>query len=218
VSAAALHGSKWVAAEQAAVLISNNRRPPKGIRTWSDSVNDDEVTVIKGVTVTSPARTALDIACRYPGDSAVTAIDALARATRLTTAAVLAAAERHPGRRGIRRARATLSLVDPGAESPRESWLRLLLVSQGFPRPTTQIPVYDEFGLLVARFDMGWEELKIAVDYDGDHHRINRDRYYRDIRRAETVANLGWTLIRITADDMEGSILHRVRIALARRT
>jgi hypothetical protein len=130
----------------------------------------------------------------------------------------LAAAERHPGRRGIRRARATLSLVDPGAESPRESWLRLLLVSQGFPRPTTQIPVYDEFGLLVARFDMGWEELKIAVDYDGDHHRINRDRYYRDIRRAETVANLGWTLIRITADDMEGSILHRVRIALARRT
>jgi very-short-patch-repair endonuclease len=64
---------------------------------------------------------------------------------------------------------------------------------------------------------MGWEHLKIAVDYDGDHHRTARGQFYRDIRRAETVANLGWTLIRITANDLEGEILHRVGTAFARR-
>lgn len=217
-SAAALHGAKWVSEQLPAILVSDNRRPPNGIRTWSDSIAESDATVVDGVTVTSPARTAFDIACRYPTETAVAAIDALARAASLTTDAILAVADRHRGRRGIRDARATLNLIDAGAESPRETWLRLLLVAQGFPRPTTQIPVYDEFGVLIARFDLGWESLKIAVDYDGDHHRTTRTQFYRDIRRAETVANLGWTLIRITANDLEGEILHRVHTAFARRT
>lgn len=59
-------------------------------------------------------------------------------------------AKRYHGRRGIRRARIALDLVDPGAESPRETWLRLLLIRAGFPPPQTQIPVYDEYGQLVA--------------------------------------------------------------------
>jgi hypothetical protein len=80
-------------------------------------------------------------------------------------------ADRYRGRRGIRRARIVLGLVDPGAESPKETWLRLLVIRNGFPRPQTQIPVYDEFGALVAVFDLGWEDMKIAMDYEGDHHR-----------------------------------------------
>lgn len=88
-----------------------------------------------------PARTALDIACRYPLDKAVAAIDALARATHLKMADVLLLAERYPGRRGIRNAWRAIDLVDPGAESPGETWLRLLLIRAGFPRPQTQIPV-----------------------------------------------------------------------------
>ncbi len=33
--------------------------------------------------------------------------------------------------------------MDAGAQSPKETWLRLLLIDAGFPRPQTQIPVFD---------------------------------------------------------------------------
>jgi hypothetical protein len=170
LSASALHGAKWVDARQPAQLIYGNRHPPPGIVAWADRVEEDEIMVIDGMKTTNPARTALDLASRYPLGEAVAKVDALARATRLKMADVELVAERYKGRRGIRRAHAALPLVDPGAESPRESWLRLLLIRAGFPPPQTQIPVYDEYGQLVAVLDMGWEHIKVAVDYEGVHH------------------------------------------------
>lgn len=217
-SSAALHGAKWVDHRKSAELLWPNRRPPKGIHTWSDRVDDDEIEVITGIRTTTPPRTALDIACRYPLATAVAAIDALARKTHLKMADVEILADRYRGRRGIRRARNVLGLVDPGAESPKESWLRLLVIRNGFPRPQTQIPVYDEFGALVAVFDLGWEDMKIAMDYEGDHHRIDRRRFNHDIRKAETVAELGWVDIRVTSEDSEGGIVRRLSAAWRRRT
>jgi hypothetical protein len=110
-----------------------------------------------------------------------------------------------------------LGLVDAGAESPRETWLRLLLIRAGFPRPQTQIPVYDEYGLLVAVLDMGWEDIKVAADYEGDHHR-SRLRFNKDIRRHEDVTELGWIDVRVTSQDTEGGIIRRVQAAWERRT
>ena len=212
-SAAAQHGAKWVDHRKPAELLWPNRRPPKGIRTWSDRVEDDEIEVINGIRTTTPARTALDLACRYPLGKAVAAIDALARKTHLKVADVELLAERYKGRRGIRKARSVLDLVDPGAESPQETWLRLQVIRHGFPRPQTQIAVYDEFGALVGVFDLGWEDMKIAMDYEGEHHRIDRRRFNHDIRKAEAVAELGWVDIRVTAEDSEGGIVRRLSAA-----
>lgn len=217
-SAAALHGAKWVDGRLPAQLIWNNRHSPDGIETWSDSVDDDECTSISGMRVTTPARTALDMARRYKLESAVAAVDALARATRLKTADIEALTDKHRGRRGVRKARAAIRLVDAGAESPRETWLRLLLIRAGFPWPASQISVNNEYGVLIAVLDMGWEGLKIAAEYDGDHHRIDRRRFNDDIRRSENLQELGWIHIRVTAADTEGEVLRRVRAAFARRT
>ncbi|PQM49319.1 hypothetical protein C1Y40_00457 [Mycobacterium talmoniae] len=167
--------------------------------------------------VTTPARTALDLACRYPVGRAVAAIDALARATHLKMADVELLAERYPGRRGIRRARIALDLVDPGAESPRETWLRLLLIRAGFPRPQTQIPLYDEYGQLVAVIDLGWEDIKVGVDYEGEHHRTTRREFNKGIRRHETVTGLDWIDVRVTVEDCEAGIIGRVAAAWQRR-
>jgi AbiEi antitoxin C-terminal domain len=217
-SAAALHGARWIDPARPASILDTNRRPTRGVRAWLDSIEDDEVCVIDGMRVTTPARTALDIASRYPVNTAVAAIDALVRATHLKMADVDLLADRYRGRRGIRTARTALGLVDGGAESPRETWLRLLLIRAGFPRPQTQIPVHNEFGVLVAELDMGWGDLKVAAEYEGEHHRTSPDQFNKDIRRYEEVMDAGWIDIRVTARDTEGDIVRRVGAARERRT
>jgi hypothetical protein len=216
-SAAALHGAKWVSDDAPAHVICGNRRPPNGIESWSDGYAEDEVETVQGVVVTTPVRTALDIARRYPFDRAVAAIDGLARATKLKTADVKLLAERYRGRRGIRAALDVLDLVDPGAESPQETRVRLLLIRAGYPRPETQIAVYDEYGQLVGELDMGWRDVMVGVDYEGKHHWENGRRIRRDIRRHDGVTELGWIDIRVTAEDTDGSIRGRVRRAWSRR-
>ena len=216
-SAAALHGANWIDPQAPAELLYDNRHRPPGIRTYADRIADDEILLIGEMAVTTPARAALDLACRNPPDRAVTAIDALANATGLKTADVELIAQRYPARRGLTRARRVLDLVDAGAESPRETWLRLLLVRAGFPAPATQIPVRDEFGQIIARLDIGWEDHKIAAEYDGDHHRTDRRQFNRDIARTETLTAMGWIVIRVTSQDTPGAIVHRVESAFARR-
>ena len=216
-SAAALHGSKWVDPRAPAELLYDNRHSPRALQTYGDQIADDERMLIRGMSVTTPARTALDLACRSPLDRAVAAVDALANATELKMSDVELLIRRYAGRRGIKRARAALDLIDSGSESPRETWLRLLLVRAGLPRPITQIPALDEFGQIIARLDMGWEDVKIAAEYDGDHHRIDRWQFNRDIARTETLTAMGWIVVRVTSLDTAGAIIHRVQSAFARR-
>ena len=216
-SAAALHGAKWVDARRPAEVLWSNRHAPRGVTVWSDSVADDELNVVRGVRVTTPERTALDIACRYPLDRAVAAVDALARATKLKIADVELLAERHKGRRGIRRAREALDLADAGAESPQETRVRLLLIRAGFPRPETQIPVHDDHGGLIGELDMGWRDKMIAVDYEGDHHRRTPWEFNKGIRRHDAVTARGWDDIRVTSADTDGGIVARVWTAWHRR-
>jgi hypothetical protein len=216
-SAAALHGARWIDANRPATIIDTNRRRTPGITVWADEINDDETCLIEGMRVTTPARTALDLARRYPVDAAVEAIDALMRATRLKMPAIEAQARRYPGRRGLKRALTKLDLVDPGAESPPETRLRLLVVRAGFPRPQTQLRVYDQYGALIGEVDMGWRELKIALEYEGDHHRTSRRVFHKDIRRVDALLEQGWIVIRVTSVDTEGGIIRRIEAAWTAR-
>jgi hypothetical protein len=216
-SAAALHGSKWVDGTTTVDLIHENRHRLPGLHTRGDRIGEDEVVMVDGVPVTSPPRTALDLGCWYPTTSGVAAIDSLARATDIKAADVELLAQRYPGRRGIARGRLAISLFDPGAQSPKETWLRLILIQAGLPRPQTQIPVLNEFGTAIAYLDMGWEDAKVAVEYDGDHHRSDRSQYSWDIRRLERLQHHGWIVIRVVAGDRPTDIVRRVSTALSTR-
>ncbi|BBZ72180.1 DUF559 domain-containing protein [Mycobacterium paraseoulense] len=216
-SAAAVHGSKWVDDRRVVELIHTNHHRSSGMQLHRDTVAADEIEVIGGLTVTSPARTALDMGCWYPTMTAVAGIDALAGATEIKAVDVELLARRYAGRRGIARARRAADLFDAGAQSPKESWLRMVLIEAGLPRPQTQIPVLDEFGSVFAYLDMGWEEIKVAVEYDGEQHRSDRRQYTWDVRRLETLECLGWIVVRVVAGDRPGDIIHRVRAARARR-
>ena len=142
--------------------------------------------------------------------------DALMYATPFSVEDVLLLAKRYPGARGLRRLRAVLPIVDGGAASPKETWLRLLLIDAGLPRPVTQIPVVDGWRL-VRMLDMGWEDLKVAAEYDGDQHRTNRKQYVKDIRCQPKLQRLGWIVVRVIAEDREADIIARVGDALTRR-
>jgi very-short-patch-repair endonuclease len=41
--------------------------------------------------------------------------------------------------------------------------------------------------------DMGWEDPKLAVEYDGEQHRLSREQFVRDIERLEYIQRIGWT-------------------------
>ncbi|BCZ25004.1 type IV toxin-antitoxin system AbiEi family antitoxin [Mycobacterium senriense] len=216
-SAAALHGAKWIDPMRRAAIIDTNRRPAEGVEVWEERIDPDEIAVVDGMRVTMPARTAVDLVRRCPHGIAVAAIDALAQAVELKFADVELLVERYKGRRGIRFARAALELVDEGAQSPKETWLRLLLIHAGFPRPQTQIPVRNEWGWAEAYLDMGWEDIKVAVEYDGDQHRSSRAQYIKDIRRLEMLERHGWLVIRVVAEHHPDDIIRRVARARARR-
>lgn len=212
-SASALHRSRWLDPRAPAELIHDNRRPPCGIKTWLDRFEDDEITVVDGDTRDDAGAhgggPGLPVPARYRRDA-----DRRARQrTRLKMADVELLVDRYRGRRGIKNARHVLDLVDGGAESPRETWLRLEVIRGGFPRPQTQIPVHDEYGVLVGVFDMGWEDAMVGLDYEGDQHRTDRRRFNRDIHKSEDVRRLGWTHIRVTAQDGEADILKRIEAA-----
>ncbi|WP_135452791.1 hypothetical protein [Mycobacterium sp. DL99] len=216
-SASAFHGARWIDAGLPAYVINNNnRRPARGIVTWADAIADDEICRVGDIRLTTPARTALDLACKFPEDTAVAAIDALARSARLKVSDIELAAERHSGRKGIKRARAAIALVDPGAESPQETWLRLLVVRAGYPPPQTQYPVCNEYGVVVGEVDLAWPELKIALEYEGRLH-TDLDRLRKDIARVDEMIEMGWIVIRVTRRDGAANVLGRIAKARASR-
>lgn len=219
LAAAALHGSKWIDADTPVELVHGNARTPAGIVVRRDGLLDDEVMMIDGRAVTTPERTAFDLGRRGTLHSAVARLDALACATGIKTDDVLAVAQRHRGARGLRQLETALELMDAGAQSPKETWVRLVLIEAGFPRPQTQIPVQGPNGLPIYYLDMGWEELMLAVEYEGREHQTDRYRYVRDIKRLEFVEReRGWTVLRIVAEDRRADVVNRVGRAYTIRT
>jgi hypothetical protein len=222
-AAAALHGALWVEDFAPIELIYTNCHPPPGVITRRERIGADEITEIGGIAVTTPQRTALDLGRHLPRLAAVIHLDSLARARqtgrggRIDQRSVLALADRYKGARGVKRCRQLLALIDAGAASPKESWLRLLVIEAGFRPPQTQIAVYDETGYVFAYLDMGWKDAKIAVEYDGDQHRADRTQYVKDIRRLKKLEQMGWIVIRVIAEDTPAYTVARVREAFAYR-
>ena len=216
-SAAALLGAEWVDPYEPAELISDRKRPPPLIVTRNETLLAGETTVVSGVPLTSPARTAFDLG-RQPGlVSAVIAIDSLARATGLKVDDVEPLIDTHRGARGMKQLRQVLPLVDAGAESPQETRTRLVLIAGGLPRPETQIVVRNEWNWALARIDMGWRRWLVGVEYDGPQHWTDRHIRAKDIERTAELERRGWRLVRVGADLLRNRpdvIVERARRAL----
>lgn len=217
LSAAAVHGSKWIDAKLPAELIHSSRHATRGIVLHSDRLAGDESCSVLGVAATTPARTAFDLGRRRGLTAAVIRLDALMQATRLTKPDIDQLAARHAGARGIVQLRNTTDLADAGAESPQETRTRLLLTSAGLRPKQTQIEVYDRFAYLVGRIDMGWIDWLVGVEYDGVQHWTDPVQRRRDIDRIAEFEELGWRIVRVSSDMLRyrpTTIVDRTRAAL----
>jgi hypothetical protein len=153
-AAAALYGALWVDAGTPIELIWRSGRPPSGIVVRNERIDADEIVNVDEMPVTSPARTALDLARHLPRDVAVRHLDALARATGVQACDALSLAERYPRARGLRRSEVALNLMDPGAQSPKETWLRLVLVDAGLPYTENADKSYGRYQRGIHRYGL----------------------------------------------------------------
>ncbi|MGV0881351.1 hypothetical protein, partial [Mycolicibacterium sp. XJ883] len=217
VVASALHGAEWVDDRQPIELIWRATRPPRGLVVRNERIADDEITRLGDLSVATPARAAFDIGRYLRLNRAVERLDALMRAEPFSTEDVLLLAKRYRRARGLKTLRRALPLVDGGAASLQETRLRLLFIDAGFPRPTTQIPVYDEKGHLVRILDMGWEDYGVAGEYDGDQHRTDRYQYVKDLRVYPKLERLGWLVSRVIKEDRPDDIIERTYRAMKAR-
>jgi hypothetical protein len=216
VAAAALHGAGWVDVDVPIELIGKNVRPQRGLVVRHELLGRHEITQVRGLPVTTVCRTAFDLGRHLPRQEAVARLDALMRAAPFSVDEVNVLAAQHKRMRGVRKSTAALALVDGGAMSPRETWLRLLLLDAGLPKPASQLPLLRG-GHLVAVFDLGWEEYKVAAEYDGDYHRTDRRRFVKDIDKLGIAEDEGWIVIRVVSEHRPRDIVSRVYRALTRR-
>jgi very-short-patch-repair endonuclease len=179
-----------------------------GTRVNRRMLSRHDVTRRRDVPVTTPLRTALDLARIRPLDEAVVALDQFLRPGLVFPEEVRAAAALTTGR-DCRWIRTAATLADGLAESPQETRLRLLLHRSTLPHPVAQYRV-REGDRFVARVDFAWPDLRLALEYDGVWHG-EQGQFARDRRRLNNLTAAGWVVIFVTAAD-----LHRPDLLLAR--
>ncbi|WIM99449.1 DUF559 domain-containing protein [Actinoplanes oblitus] len=220
-SAAHLWGAGLLAPQSpVSVVASRDKwtyRHPR-ILTHHTRLCPEDLTELEGIAVTTPERTAFDLGRQSSRATALILIDAMLHQGRLDPGAVVELAAQRDWWPGVARLLEVINLADGRAESPMETRLRLLLHDGGIPRPVPQFEIRDDLGQLVARVDLGWPAARLAVEYEGDHHRV-QEQFRRDITRAHTLQRYGWTVLRFGADDvlrLPHETVLAVRTALAR--
>ena len=169
-----------------------------GLRVHRGRLPADELARAGPTPVTTPTRTAFDLARWAPSlTERVAAVDALAHGCGVDVEAVRVLRNRHLGVRRADVVAQVLALVDPRAESTMESRVRMALHLGGLPAPAVQHPVVA--GTTRYRLDLAYPQVRLAIEYDGADHRGQR-RARRDLVREAALVALGWKILRFDAD------------------
>lgn len=110
------------------------------------------------------------------------------------------------------------ALVRAGAESWRESWLRLCVVLSGLPEPELQVEIRHQ-GRFVGRVDGLFRAQRVVLEYDGEQHRTDDAQFGKDIDRTESLAQAGYLHIRVAKSHLPSpwTVVERVAEALSNR-
>jgi hypothetical protein len=166
----------------------------------------EDWTWIAGVRVTTPRRTAVDLACKLSRREAMAALDVFARVHGVTVQEMNRLLLRYRRRRGVIQARELVQLTDPRAESRGESWTRLAIHDDGLPPPEPQWWVVVD-GVERYRLDLAYPRARVLVEYDGEEfHTSPEDREHDEARR-DLLRRRGWYVIVVTKESFAGDAL-----------
>lgn len=193
----------------------------RGIVSHRSSLDREDQTSRHGIILTTPARTWVDLCGdpRLQPTDLVILADAIVnrpwrrgiRIDGLDTINGLSAAVTRAGAvKGIRRARVALDRTRVGADSPAETRTRLALVDAGLPEPEVQVPA-DPSDPYTPVADLGYRDLRIAIQYDGKHHRT-AEQQAADVYRDDRFRELGWTVVRLTWLDQRQGFARLIRM------
>lgn len=207
VSAAVLHGLPCFPDDLKRVHLTRDRPGGGSVRRYvhlhSAPVPASDLCVINDWTVTSLARTVVDLARTLTMQRAVAMGDA-ALALGLDPAEMNAVAARRLGWPGMAAARRAMDFFDARSESVGESVSRVVMSDAGVPKPSTQFIVNNELGEFVGRSDFGWPESRTLGEFDGlvKYGRLLKpgqtagDVIMAEKAREDALRDVGWEIVR----------------------
>jgi len=222
-TAAALYDLPLPARESAIVHVAapRHRRAPRaeGVVGHRVTVAEQDLRTVRGLRVPVPHEVLCQVASLLDHDALVRLGDALVRRKQplSTMDQLYAAVSAAEGRPGVRTLRLALESVRARTDSPMETTLRLAIVRGGLPEPF----VNHRIGLggnRVAHLDLAYPDRRIAIEYDGDHHRTDDRQFHIDGDRLWRIEAAGWRVIRVNRSHMSDGAheaVRRVRVALS---
>ncbi|TKR23949.1 hypothetical protein FA014_08535 [Cellulomonas hominis] len=165
--------------------------------------------LVDGVTVTTVARTVVDLARTGSFARGLVLADHALRRSRLNTQDLAREVAWAGSGRGVRGARRVVDEAHAGAESPGESLSRARMIELGLPRPALQHEVRDRGGL-VGRVDFFWQDQGVVGEFDGrlkyraggvGDRTAAEDRVWAEKRREDRLRAAGLRVVRWTWQD-----------------
>lgn len=184
---------------ESVVIPGHDPTDRRDVHGGTRDLRPDDWMLVEGVPVTTPLRTALDLACKLPRREAMAALDAFVRLHGITQDQMQRLLLRYFRRRGVVQARQLVPLADGRAESAGESWTRLEIEDRGLPTPQLQWWVAVD-GVPTYRLDLAYPHARVAVEYDGEEFHSSPEARRRDAFRRQWLRDHGWTVIVVTKE------------------
>ena len=198
-SAAALWGMRQSMRVRTELTVGRHLHSRPRLQLHWAQLPSDEVTNVRGIPVTTPPRTLLDLAAvidRSRLERAVNEAELLRLADALSLAAVVA---RHPRRPGVAKIKAILAAGAIGATVTRselEDRFLEFVDAARLPRPNVNARLQVRGGWIEA--DCVWAPQRLVAELDGHATHRTAGAYERDRARDRALSAAGWRVVRIT--------------------
>jgi very-short-patch-repair endonuclease len=198
-SAAGLWAIRYPANQHTEVTAPRRIRPPRGIRAYRRPLPPDEVTVERGIPVTTVPRTLLDLAAVLPPRQVERAIEE-AEVRRLDDPLSLTdLVERYPGRRGTGVVKSILALNRIGSTITRsglEEAFLSFIEAHSLPSPDLNAAIKVSGRWFEA--DCAWRRHRMIVELDARSTHGTAAAFERDRARDRALHAAGWRVVRVT--------------------
>jgi len=152
-----------------------------------------------GLPLTTPTQTFVDLVDILPDHDLIAAGAGLLcwKQPLATREEIESAIDAHKGRPGQKRLRTAVTALVERSRSRPETLYRLAFLRAGLPMPklNVKIRINDHRD---AAPDMAWWPARVAVEYEGEHHRTEQDQWQYDLDRYNDMADADWEVRRLS--------------------